>query len=446
MCITPRVWDIDGIMTEVACNKCWQCRNTRMFDWVGRCIAEAESATVTRCVTLTYGDKAEISAVPNEFAAVSVVKRHVRLWIKRMRTAGYDVRYLIAAEYGPKTGRVHFHCILFFKGAAPKVPLDVRIYADTLIGEDGCVVDRPGGSGAEPRSGPPRGSGVTKGDPFWHHGLTYWQGFTPATAIYVCKYILKSQSVDNRLLRSERTNARDVVSFEWATLSKKPPLGTDYFRSRAAQYVEQCLAPQDLIYTFPDVREHQSGRIRKFHLKRGSASADLFLRNYLDLWAAERGTHPPYSELCDEYLDRMARPLGDMTPRFSKMKAKPPFLPDKGIELLFVEPLNAYACDLEGGGRVFWSFDNDGFPGWNRFVMSPAEAELRRARYVARRNPDADPSPAAERYRAASQSVKRPPLLAAVPESMASLGMRTDDEMAELLSVMQSAVRNAMDT
>lgn len=395
MCITPRVWDIDGLKVEVGCSKCWQCRSNRMWDWVGRCIAEAETSAHVRVVTLTYGDSDRIGTVPNVFAASSIVKRHARLWVKRMRKGHvakdkdgkpvldsngkpvyrrYPVRYLIAAEYGSEKGRAHWHAVLFFSENVPDIPLDVRHHG---------------------------------GDEFWPHGITYWQAFTPAAAVYVCKYILKSQGIDNRLLRSERLKQREGVTSSWATLSRKPPLGAEYFRSRAEEYVRVGLAPQDLIYTFPEVREYASKRIRKFHLKRGSASADLFLRHYVETWAKVYGTHPPQSEVVEEYLDRLARPEGVTVLRQVRMKARPRDLPEGGRELVFVEALNSYACDVERNGavkRLFWSYDDNGFPAWNAYVVSETEAGQRRERARLARDPAA--------YRAASQSsLKRPPLL-----------------------------------
>lgn len=374
MCVTPRIWIVRGIQTEVACGRCWQCRSNRVWDWVGRSLAEAETAGDVRVVTLTYGNSASVGAVPNEFAAVSVVKRDIRLWFKRMRKGhkvngkhvAYPLRYLAVAEYGGLKGRVHWHAILFFKDRAPDVPLNTRVY---------------------------------EGDFAWPHGITYWQEFTAASAVYCCKYVLKSEGVDNRLLRSERAKQSEASNDGWMTLSKKPPLGAEYFRRRAEDYVKAGLAPQDLTYSFPEVRERQSKRIRQFHLKRGSASADLFLKHYLDSWAAKRGGHPPQSEVVEEYCDRVARPLGFNELRPVRMKAKPRYLPHGGGELVFVETLNAYACDVVGPegalARLFWTFTDDGLPGWNSVIMSDLEAAKRRGRAALARDPAA--------YRAASK-------------------------------------------
>lgn len=254
-----------------------------MWDIVGRCIAESEAcgAQNVRVVTLTYGNSSRIAAVPNEFAAVSVVKRDLQLWIKRIRKAGHQVRYLAAAEFGPLNARVHWHCLLFFyplkdnspaKSQVPDIPLEKRNYG---------------------------------GDVFWQDGITYWQAFTTAAAVYVCKYLLKSQNEENRLNRGQRVDQKEAANYEWSTMSKKPPLGAEFFKRRAERFVEAQLAPQDLYYKFPEVREKQSGKIRRFYMGKGSASADLFLQHYLDMWRARYpDRYYPASELVDEFRDR----------------------------------------------------------------------------------------------------------------------------------------------
>lgn len=379
MCVTPRKWNIDGVTVEVCCSKCWACRNNRASDWTGRAIAESENASAVRFVTLTYGDDNRVGVIPNEFAATSLVKRDVQLWIRRIRKAGYSVRYLIAGEYGPAKGRTHWHAILYFQGRAPDIPLNTRLHG---------------------------------GDEFWKLGITYWADFTVGAAFYTCKYLLKAQTVDNRLLRSEKELQSDNQKQGWATLSRRPPLGAKYFQQRAEIYVRNGLAPQDLEYSFPEVYTARSGSAKhttpgmkerkkekqRFYLKRGSASADLFLRHFVDKWRETYGTHPPQSEIVEEYLDRMARPDGVAQLRLLRMKSRPPFLPDGGSEadggsgLIFVETLNSYGCDVSLTGtpvRLFWSYDADGRPAWVASIVSEAEASLRRERAKLARDPDA---------------------------------------------------------
>lgn len=346
MCINPRLMTVDGLQVPVECRVCWSCRENRARDWAGRCIAESIHAEASRFVTLTYGDSAQYDTVPNEFAAFTVVPRHVQLWLKRIRNDGHKVRFLISSEFGPLKGRVHWHAALFFKGPAPDLPLAQRL----------------------------------SDDPYWPHGFTYWEEFSPSSAFYVTKYMLKAERVDNKLLRHEVVNPYEVENFNWVSLSRKPVLGADYFRERAGDYVKHGLAPQDLFYSFPDVRD-QEGKVRRFYLKKGSASADYFLRSFVEQWAAKRGGHPPASEVVADYLDRVAPAPSVLALPPAAVRVEKPSLPLEGRDLRFVDRLNAWACTVgpaDAPERLLWSFDLDGVPSWQPKIVSPAEAAKRR--------------------------------------------------------------------
>jgi len=84
-------------------------------------------------------------------------------------------------------------------------------------------------------------------------------------------------------------------------MSKKPPLGHEYFQQRAQQYVDAGLAPQDLRYHFPDVLDG-NGEPVKFML--GGVSANNFIAGFLDKWTACRKGHVPSSELVETWQDR----------------------------------------------------------------------------------------------------------------------------------------------
>lgn len=116
MCRTPNKLD-DG--TEVACRKCWQCKRNRVNDLVGRCIAESRYSAKTYAVTLTYANDAGVNAV-------TLVYKDVQDFLKRLRKR-YNVRYIVAGEYGTAKGRAHWHIILFFKDQYPEIKENVRV-------------------------------------------------------------------------------------------------------------------------------------------------------------------------------------------------------------------------------------------------------------------------------------------------------------------------------
>lgn len=357
MCIRTRMMMIEGKEVEVECRVCWSCRENRARDWAGRCIAESRHAGRSLFWTGTYGDDGRYDTVPNEFAAFTVVPRHVQLWLKRLRNDGHKVRYLITSEYGPLKGRVHWHAVLFFDGPGPDVSLGKRLDADK----------------------------------YWPHGFVYWEEFTHATAFYVTKYMLKSERIDNKLLRHQVVNPYDVEKLNWVSLSRKPVLGAKYFEQRAANHVQHGLSPQDLYYSFPEVKDKQ-GKVHCFYLKKGSASADYFLRSFVDQWAAKRGGHPPHSEVLAEYFDRTAPAPSVLALPPKAARVDRPALPLAGRDLRFVDRLNVWACTVgppEAPERLVWSFDSNGLPAWQARIVSPAEAAKRRELAAKNRDPEA---------------------------------------------------------
>ena len=125
MCITPNRLD-DG--TEVACRKCKLCKRNRVNDLVGRCIAESRYSKKTYAVTLTYANDAGVNAV-------TLVYKDVQDFMKRLRKR-YNVRYIVAGEYGTAKGRAHWHIILFFKDDYPEIKRLTNDFSKILDSKD----------------------------------------------------------------------------------------------------------------------------------------------------------------------------------------------------------------------------------------------------------------------------------------------------------------------
>ena len=79
MCKAPTVL-ADG--TETECRLCWQCRDRKITDWVGRCIAESKTAVGSHAVTLTYGVDAYGSTDHARTAVLtySDVQKYLKKW------------------------------------------------------------------------------------------------------------------------------------------------------------------------------------------------------------------------------------------------------------------------------------------------------------------------------------------------------------------------------
>lgn len=250
MCLAPQRL-ANG--SEVACHKCWQCRERAIDDWVGRNIAESKTAKATHAVTLTYG-RSRSNDVDHERAVV-LTYSDVQKYLKLLRRHGYPVRYFVTGEFGSLKGRAHWHIMLYWLDKVPAHELDRNFMEE-----------------------------------HWPHGWSFWTRPTPHAVRYNCKYIQK--------------DIGDAQRQGHLAMSKKPPLGTAYFQQVAEQYVRQGLAPQDLHYWFADVR-NADGSVKKFMLK--DRPAEMFLQHYVDTWKRTYpGRHLPNSELVEEFVDRGA--------------------------------------------------------------------------------------------------------------------------------------------
>jgi hypothetical protein len=237
MCRTPNRLD-DG--TEVACRKCWQCKRNRVNDLVGRCIAESKFSAKTYAVTLTYANDAGVNAV-------TLVYKDVQDMMKRLRKR-YKVRYIVAGEYGTAKGRAHWHIVLFFKGEAPKIEQEVRVDWK-----------------------------------YWPHGFSYfqqpdWKGFQ-----YVLKYVLKDSDLDS--------------ADSHLAMSKKPPLGYEFFNELAKAHVEQAVIPRTYKYKVGGVKK-DNGTEKVFMMQ--GKTRENFMNAFKDGWIQKYGKEPQ-SEFYDEW-------------------------------------------------------------------------------------------------------------------------------------------------
>ena len=239
MCIAPTKLD-DG--TEVGCRECWQCRKRRVNDYVGRCIAESKFAKKTYAVTLTYGGDEGVNAV-------TLIYKDVQDFLKRLRKK-YKCRYIVTGEYGSAKGRSHWHIILFFQDNWPEVTSNKRVDWK-----------------------------------YWKHGFCYfqepdWKGFE-----YCLKYVLKDQT-------SRQSDSH-------LAMSKKPPLGHEFFQQLAKQHVEQALVPQTYFYKFGDVRDYKN-REKGFMMQ--GKTRENFMETFINEWEAKYD-HEPLSEIVNDYYD-----------------------------------------------------------------------------------------------------------------------------------------------
>lgn len=148
-------------LTEFTCGKCPECLSKRASEWALRCTAQARESRSAVMVTLTYDtykyDKqGKIIGENDPDTSIRVCKRDCQLFMKRLREnfarikGVKDIKYLITAEYGKRTGRAHYHALLFnvfFDDLIPykKTKRGNQIYKSATLtklwGKGICTVD-----------------------------------------------------------------------------------------------------------------------------------------------------------------------------------------------------------------------------------------------------------------------------------------------------------------
>lgn len=106
-CLTPLY--VSKVDMVVPCGRCAFCCATRRSDWATRLEYEAKLHVVKKFVTLTYANPHLVW----EHGNPQLHKPHLQKWFKRLRKAGYKLRYYAVGEYGSRTYRPHYHVLLF---------------------------------------------------------------------------------------------------------------------------------------------------------------------------------------------------------------------------------------------------------------------------------------------------------------------------------------------
>lgn len=329
MCVMPQAIPTKQhpFFSMVSCRNCWQCRKTRIDDLVGRCTAEQKKSDQVLAVTLTYADNCE-----NPYHAQTLVYADIQKLLKRLRkTKGRSVRYISAGEYGSKKSRAHWHIILFIRGI--KIPVALT-KADRKPDEIYLALnksDRIDWSG-------------------WSHGFSFWQKPDYGAFAYVLKYVLKD--LDSSFHKTH------------LAMSKKPPLGYDFFADLAQHHVTNGLSPQDVSYTFRDAFDKNGKRL--MYQLRGRMK-ELYLDIYRTLWSLSRGSNYPYSELCIEREDQLLRKhLGETYnkaewQRHLADRPMPPPAPPAKVQTTHKPLINHEQILIDFKNDIIFTISSDGF-------------------------------------------------------------------------------------
>lgn len=106
-------------VTSFKCGCCPECMQERSSSWALRAVYEAKKWQHSCMITLTYdsfkydNNGKEIGENPVD-PTIVVDKTHIQKFMKRLRKKfGAGIKYIACAEYGSRTHRAHYHCILF---------------------------------------------------------------------------------------------------------------------------------------------------------------------------------------------------------------------------------------------------------------------------------------------------------------------------------------------
>lgn len=186
-----------GDPIQLPCGRCIGCRLERSRQWAVRIVHEMKMHDVSSFLTLTYDDH----HLPDD---LSLNKKHLQDFFKRLRSRGIKFRYFACGEYGDDYSRPHYHVCLFgynFVGdrkvCAKSGQFD--LYQSKFL------------------------------DDVWSHGACRIGDLTFESAAYVSRYCVKVVNGDMAEAHYTRVSAETGEIYkllpEFALMSSKPGIG-----------------------------------------------------------------------------------------------------------------------------------------------------------------------------------------------------------------------------
>lgn len=208
---------------SVPCNKCIECQMQNANEFALRCILEAKSYDKNCMLTLTYKNN-----------PISLNKRDLQLFFKRLRKRIGQVRYFACGEYGSKGMRPHYHVILFGYSPPDLLPFFERngnvIYKSQQIEE------------------------------IWKNGFISVGELTFDSAKYTAKYLQKLNACPDSCLSP------------FLMMSLKPGIGYNYF----IQNYDDIIKNEGIYY------HGKKYKIPKYFMKKFNLDLVLYGKGILD--------------------------------------------------------------------------------------------------------------------------------------------------------------------
>lgn len=198
----------EDLPIKLACGQCVGCRLERSRQWAVRCLHEAKLHERNCFITLTYND----ANVP---VGNSLCLPDFQKFMKRLRKRfGEGIRFFHCGEYGPRTGRPHYHACLFGLDFDDKVLRRVNANGDNIY------------------------TSATLAN-LWPFGFHEIGEVTFQSAAYVARYIMKKMTGPAAQSHYEYVDDNGVVyerAPEYVTMSRRPGIGKDFVHKYVSDF------------------------------------------------------------------------------------------------------------------------------------------------------------------------------------------------------------------
>lgn len=193
---------------KLPCGNCPECQKEYYMAWATRGSRELMQWETSLFITLTYDDE-------NYPADKSLKKKHVQDFIKRVKkrfqsSPENPIRQIYCGEYGEKTLRPHYHCVLFNMDF-----IDKKRHYKTDQGHQVYISEE-----------------LSR---LWGKGNAEFGYATPGTIAYVFKYILKKKTrkEKSKPLVIEIDGTHHTVEHEFIESSRNPGIGAISRKSKS---------------------------------------------------------------------------------------------------------------------------------------------------------------------------------------------------------------------
>lgn len=202
---------------HIPCGQCIGCRLDRSVLWATRIMHESRMHKFSSFVTLTYDDE----HLPY---GGCLHYRHFQLFMKRLRKKLGPVRFFMCGEYGDQFGRPHYHAALFGVAFGDRTPwrkssAGFQLYRSKVL------------------------------EAAWDFGGAEIGDLSFESAAYVARYCTKKVTGDMAESHYAKlvpeTGELIQIPPEFARMSLKPGIGTDWFRKYGGHAIEHGFVIMD---------------------------------------------------------------------------------------------------------------------------------------------------------------------------------------------------------